>query len=298
MKNLIFLLIGIIPVLGFAQKKGNKNIVTETYSYESIKSVVVGLYADVQIDASAPSNELTIRIDENLLDKIERSLSENGQLKLSQTEWIQPSEGITIQIGAPELEQIQQKVHETVVVNNIDRETFRSMAILGRIELFGQVNQHRVAAEIGYTDARGLATQEVILNVWDRGRIDLGEVTDIRGEVAEDGIVIYRGTTHVKTSGKGQVLSANASAVAKNRDARFIKFEVENNSSNRINCYVVGPKPDGSKFSYGFPMNPGQTRSKDWSVGSKVYRVTAIGTRKLLREIAPTDEGQVVQLYE
>ena len=80
--------------------------------------------------------------------------------------------------------------------------------------------------------------------------------------------------------------------------ARFIKFKIKNNSLNRIQCYVEGPKPNGGKFSYGFPMNPGQTRDKDWSVGSKVYRVTGLGTRKLLYEIKASDEGQVVKLYQ
>lgn len=297
MKKLIFLLFGIVPALGLAQMKGNKTIVTETYVYETIKAVVVDLYADVQIDAAAASNEITISIDENLLNKVDRTLDENGQLTLVQNEWIQPSQRIKIRIGAPGLERVQQEVHETLVVENLDRESFSSMAILGRIELYGKVTRHQAAGEIGYTDARGLETESVTLNLWDRGRMDLGMVKDIRGKVAEDGIVIYRGAADVKTNGKGQVLSANASANIKNPEARFINFKLKNNSINRINCYVVGPKADGSKFSYGFPMNPGQTRDKDWSIGSKLYRVTAIGTRKLLLEITAEDEGEKVHLY-
>ena len=93
-------------------------------------------------------------------------------------------------------------------------------------------------------------------------------------------------------------MGAGEARKLKKPEARFIQFKVKNNSKNRINCYVVGPKPDGSKFSYGFPMRAGQVREKDWSVGSKVFRVTAIGTRKLLREITAEDEGQVVNLYE
>lgn len=244
-------------MLGFAQKKGNKTIVTETYTYESIRAVEIGLYAEVEIDASAEANTLTISIDENLLDQVERELNGSGRLKLTQKEWIQPSEKIKISIGSPDLDRVQQEVHETVFVNHINRESFSSMAIVGRIELNGKVKHHMAYGEIGYTDARGLETEEVVLNLWDRSRMDLGSVKEIRGKVAEDGIVIYRGTAEVKTTGKGQVLSANTSSVAKNPDALFIKFKVKNNSNNRIQCYVVGPKPDGSKFSYGFPMNPG-----------------------------------------
>ena len=45
-------------------------------------------------------------------------------------------------------------------------------------------------------------------------------------------------------------------------------------------------------------MNPGQKRKKDWSIGSKVYQVSKLGTRKLLVTIKAEDEGQVVKMFE
>lgn len=296
MKSLTVILITLITVTGFAQVKGDKNIVTRTFPIENVKSIEVNLYADVAVDC-AGEEMLTISGDENLMDLIEKSV-QGGRLVLTQKEWIQPSRQIKISIGAPNLEFIQQSTHETTYVNNIDGETFSAMAIIGKLALQGKTNLLKASGEIGQVDARTLKASRVDVNLWSHGKIQLGSPQKITGIVKDDGRILYQGedaVVNVKTQDGGYVHEPGNPV--RNEDARFIKFEVRNNSINRIQCYVKGPKPDGSYFSYGFPMNPGQTRKKDWSLGSKVYRVTNIGTRKLLTEITSKDEGQLVKLY-
>ena len=78
----------------------------------------------------------------------------------------------------------------------------------------------------------------------------------------------------------------------------WIPFKIKNNSWNRNNFLVIGPKKDGSSFSYGFPMMPGTTRKENWSVGSKVYKVNRLGLRKLLVEIKEEDKDKTVKLFE
>ncbi|MEM9824492.1 MAG: hypothetical protein AAF985_25625, partial [Bacteroidota bacterium] len=102
----------------------------------------------------------------------------------------------------------------------------------------------------------------------------------------------------VKTKRGGRVYNRTQPIEEDRFDTRFIKLKVKNNSSNRINCYVKGPKPDGSYFSYGFPLNPGQVRKKNWTIGSKVYRVTKLGIRKLMAEVVAENEGKVLKLYQ
>ena len=80
-------------------------------------------------------------------------------------------------------------------------------------------------------------------------------------------------------------------------ERRFIRFSIENTSGRSINCYVKGKKPEGGKFSYGFPMKSGQIRNKDWSIGSKVFEVNKLGVRKILTVIEASDEGTVVDLF-
>jgi hypothetical protein len=45
-------------------------------------------------------------------------------------------------------------------------------------------------------------------------------------------------------------------------------------------------------------MNPGQVRKKNWTIGSKVYRVTKLGLRKLMAEVVASNEGKVLKLYQ
>lgn len=78
---------------------------------------------------------------------------------------------------------------------------------------------------------------------------------------------------------------------------RYMDLRIKNNSSNRLNAYVKGPKPDGHFFSYGFPMWPGQVRRERWTIGTKVYRTTSLGLRKELITIKATHDHKVVPLY-
>jgi hypothetical protein len=296
MKYLITLLFTLIAFAGWSQIKGDKNIVTRSFPINNLRVLEVNLYADVQIDCSE-QELLTITADKNLFDLIEKSV-EDGQLKLTQKEWIKPSQQIKITIGAPQLERIQQSVHETTVVKNINRSTFNAMAIIGTLVLDGKVETLFASGEIGKVDARNLEAPVVDVNLWSRGKIQLGTPQKITGIVKDNGEVLYSGTPDVlkiKMESEGKVQSGEKVTV--NSEIRFIKFKVKNNSFNRINCYVKGPKSDGSYFSYGFPMNPGQVRKKDWTIGSKVYRETKLGTRKLLVKIKASDEGEVVDLY-
>jgi hypothetical protein len=298
MKKLILSLLIFLPFLLNAQTKGNQEIITRTFTMDGITNLEMNLYAEVEIDASA-APALRITTDENLMNLIETE-PEGNRLILTQKEWIQPSERIKIFIGGSQLERLQVSVHETVKVLDLDRPSFNAMAILGKIILEGKVDELSASGEIGAVDATRLQAREVNVNLWDRGKITLGSPEKITGKVEKDGQLIYEGNpskVSVNTSSNGRVMSLADSNKVKNPDARFIDFKLKNNSFNRINCYVVGPKPDGSSFSYGFPMNPGQVRKKNWSIGSKVYRVTGLGTRKLLTEIKPDAEGDTVKLY-
>ena len=298
MKYLLSLLLVLVQLSAWAQIKGNKEIKTKQFAISQLTSIEMGLYAEVSIDCAA-EEMMTITTDENIFDLIETEV-ENGRLVLAQKEWIQASLPIKIIIGAPNLERIQHSVHETTTVKNINRASFSATAILGQLTLDGQVTDLSVGGELGTVDARAVKSKNVLVNLWDRGKILVGSPEQLTGEVKEDGRVIYDkqpSVLNVKEKGEGRVYSSTAPE-ATNPEARFIDLKVKNNSLKRINCYVKGPKPDGSTFSYGFPLNPGQARKKHWSVGSKVYQMSKLGTKKLLAVIEAADEDQVVKLFE
>lgn len=83
----------------------------------------------------------------------------------------------------------------------------------------------------------------------------------------------------------------------KNSNVKFINLKIKNNSGNRYDFYVIGPKPNCSKFSYGFLMMPYAKRNEHWTVGTKIFKINRLGLRSLLVEIYANDENTVVQLF-
>ena len=284
--------------LAFGQVKGNKEIVTQSFALSEIKDIRIHLYADIVIDAAAEEG-MTITTDENLMTLIART-NDHGRLVLDQVEWIRPSQTIQIRIGAPNLEQIQQSTHERVLVKNINTTSFRAMALVGEVEIEGKAKELRASGEVGSVLAEGFEAELVNVNLWGWGTVKLGSPTEIVGIVKDGGRVLFQGEStkvKVRQSNDGQVVNPRNQVAIQNPSAEFIDIRIKNNSPNRIQAYVVGPKPDGRKFSYGFPINAGQIKQKKWSVGTKVYRISKIGTRKKLIEITKDDEGKVVPLY-
>ncbi len=282
-----------------AQIKGNKQIVTQTFEINDIKSITINLYADIEIDCAA-EEKLVITTDENIMDLISIYI-EDGKLEFSQKEWIRPSQEIKIRIGAPALARVEQSTHETVVVKNINRSQFNAMALIGEIKLQGEVDHLSASGETGEVDARNLSAKTVNVNLWSYGKIKLASPILVEGIVKSDGMVLLESdVTEVKVNRKdgGNVMKYSDLEEKLANAPRFIEFKIKNNSSERIQCYVIGPKPDGKRFSYGFPMNPGQVRKKNWTTGSKVYKKSALGTKKLLVEIKNGDEGELVSLFK
>jgi len=99
----------------------------------------------------------------------------------------------------------------------------------------------------------------------------------------------------IKVKGDSEVVSAQAAKTATQK-IDYIDFKLFNNSGERIQAYVKGPR--GKRFSYGFPLNPLQKRRENWPIGSKVYKVSKIGTRTLLATIEETDADGVVKLFD
>ena len=298
MRYFLSIVLTLAVLIATAQVKGNKNIITKEFSIEQINRIDIHLYAEVIVDCAAKES-MTITADENLMDLIGVS-ADHGRLVLDQVEWIKPSQDIQIRIGAPNLNQIQQSTHERVLVKNIKTSSFRAMALVGEIVVEGEADELRASGEVGIVNAENFTAEKVNVNLWGWGTIKLNTPDLIEGIVKDGGTVLHKGDTtkvKVRKSGDGKVLNPAQQVALKDPSAEFIDIKIKNNSPNRIQAYVVGPKPDGRKFSYGFPINAGQVKKEKWSVGTKIYRVSKVGTKKKLVEITKADEGQIVPLY-
>lgn len=287
---LILLLVG---TTGIAQIKGNKDIQTKTFAIPDLTDIEIGLYADVIIDLSE-KELMEITADSNLFDLIDTEVVD-GTLKLNQKKRIESSQRIKIRVGAPKLRRLQQGTNDVVHILNLDAENFNTMALNGEIVISGKVNTLGVGAENGTVDAGKVKAKEVNLNIWGHGNAIVFASEVLNAELSTSARLIL--VNQPKTI-KGNIAKALANGNPVRKEVvRYISFKIKNNSLNRNNFYVIGPKPDGKNFSYGFPMMPGKTRKEKWTTGTKIYKVNRIGLRKLLVTITDKDEDKVVKLF-
>jgi Putative auto-transporter adhesin, head GIN domain len=298
MKKLTVMLF-LVGFTGLAQVKGNKNIETKTYNINGLEHVKINFYANVTIDQSADES-MTITTDSNLFDLIDTEVID-GVLHLNQKEWISPSQKTIIKIGAPNLKRVESGTHDTTRIINVDNELLQINAPIGNIIIEGKTKELRVGSELANINASKLVATNAYVNLWSWGKVTVYATDLLWANVSNDGKLIYVNTpkkidSNIKKGGK--VYNLNEKENIKNPEANYIRFKIKNNSSNRNHFEVVGPKPDGSKFGYGFPMMPNTTRKENWTVGTKVYKVTRLGFKKLLIVIKKEDEGKVIDLFD
>lgn len=296
MKKLYILLL----IIGFsanAQVNGNKNIITRTFPLENIQKIKINFYAKITIDQSAKEG-MTITTDENVMDLIDKEVVGNT-LHLGQIKWIEPSQA-TIVIGAPNIRHVETGTHDVTKIINVDNDYLQLTAPIGTIILEGKTKELRIGAELAKIDASKLVAENAFVNIWSWGTAKVNVINTLDAEVSNSGKLLYVNAPKKikrKTKKEGQVISLANKNTIKNPDAEWIHFKIKNNSWKRNQFYVVGPKKDGSKFSYGFPMMPFAARKENWTVGTKIYKVNSLGFRKLLVTITKEDEDETVKLF-
>jgi hypothetical protein len=292
MKKLIIIVI-LINTSIFAQVKGNKNIETRTFSIDNLETIKINLYAKIIIDYAA-KEEMIITADSNLFEKIDTEVVD-GKLNLNQLEWIQPSQKIVVKIGAPNLKRVEKGTHETLQIINIDSEYLNIMALVGNVLVSGKVDQFNIGVEIGEVDASKLIAKNARVNIWSRGKASVYVQNEIYSIIKNYGKLVLVNQPRILKGDTKKVVANSKKGY--NEDITWINFKIKNNSWNRNHFIVIGPKKDGSTFSYGFPMMPGSTRKENWSVGTKVFKLNSIGLRKLLVQIKDDDKDSTIKLF-
>ena len=290
---IIFLLI--LPNLIIAQVKGNKEIVTRTFPIKNIESITINFYAEVIIDCSELEG-MSITTDSNLFDLIQKDM-DGTELKLDQKEWISPSRKAEIRIGAPMLKKLTTGTHDLTKVINIDNDYFQVLSPVGEVQLQGKTKEFNLEIKLAKVDASQLVAENANINIWSRGSAKIAVLNELDVKLDEDAKLEL---VNEPKSLKGDINKLKKTNNPEKRDESivYIDFKIKNNSANRRNFFVIGPKPDGEKFSYGFPMMPLATRDERWTTGTKIYKVNSMGLRELLVTISAEDENQTVKLFE
>jgi len=298
MKKITLLLV-LIGCSALAQTKGNKKITTRTFPLENVQKIKINFYAQVTIDQSAPEG-MTITTDENLFDFIDTEVVENT-LNLDQKKWIEPSQKAIITIGAPNLRHVETGTHDVTKIIHIDNEYLQLTSPVGTIILEGKTKELRLGIELANVDASKLIAEDAFVNIWSWGKAKVHVTNTLDAKVSNSGELLYvNSPKEIKkeTSENGRIVSLAEKKNIKNPDAEWIRFKIKNNNFNRNQFLVIGPKKDGTKFSYGFPMMPNTVRKENWTVGTKIYKVNNLGIKKLLVTITKEDENTTVELFK
>ncbi|MDT0605826.1 GIN domain-containing protein [Croceitalea rosinachiae] len=278
----------LISSLGIAQVKGDKNITTKTFELEKIQGLKIDIYAKVIVDDKA-DNKITIKADDNLINLIDRNV-ENGILHLNQLEWIQASQKIEIEIGAPDLTMIETGTHDNTILKNFSNEKLKIIAPIGNLKTSGTTDNLIIEAKKGIVDASQLIAKNASITITGSSKTIINVVNEVKQTLSDKARLEF---VNKPTSVIGDSVEKSTQP---NQAIKWIR--IKNNSWNRKNLVVVGPKNDGSQFSYGFAMMPGTTKKERWTVGSKVYKEGKLGSRELLVIVTEENENQLIKLFK
>lgn len=296
-----FVVLFLTTVSVSAQVNGNGKIVTKTIEINDFEKFDLNFVANVVITCQEVTS-FEITADENVLPYIGIN-SEDGELKITQDKWIEPSERVQIKIGVQDLNRVATSGYSKVTVKNLDTKDISVMPLVGTVVLEGSATTFRPGTEVGTIDATALKTDNVYANVWSRGKLKFDTADYLEVIVAENGEVIYNtapAKINKKIKSKGEIYSKTEKKKAETETVAlvYVKFKLKNNTNQRRQFYVRGPNgKKGKTFSYGFPIGAQMKRPENWPVGTKVYQVSKVGTRSLVYEVKASDEGKVIELF-
>jgi len=260
---------------------------SKSISINDIEHIDIEMYADIIIDCK--KRGIQVKAESNIIDLININITD-GQLTIDQKKWIQPSEAIEILIGAPDLESVHQGTHDQATILNVQSDTLILEAELGQLNVFGQTDYLEVSSDHGIVKADGLVTKNARLKIRDDGKIIANVLDEAFCRINPDGQLTF-------TNRPSICEGCDPFTPKEIVDTKWIDLKIKNNTWGRKHLEVVGPKPNGRKFGYGFPMMPGQVKKERWTVGTKIYRKSAIGKRVLLVTLTAENENTTVKLF-
>jgi hypothetical protein len=290
-KNYFTLLLTLILALSItyanAQINGNGKLITKVFELSVIDKFESNFYANITLDMATEPG-ITITAEENIIGFIGMNV-QDGKLSLEQTKWIEPSIRITIVIGAPNLKEVVMDTHDDLKVINISGDVFRVDAEIGKVILSGEVDDLIIKADNSTIDA-----STAVVNITGNVRATLNVLGTVDCQIGRDAKL-------VNVNNEASIIGCNENTteeIQEYADTKYIDLKIKNNSWTRKHFVVVGPKPNGRQFSYGFPMMPGAVKKERWTVGTKVYKENSLGMRNLLVTLTEENEGQTVELFE
>lgn len=278
-----------------SQIRGNGNLKTTTYQVQDLTDIDIQLNANIVLDYSLEET-MTITTDENLMDYV-GIVFRNGKLTLDQKKWIEPSQQPIITIGSPKLTKVYQGTHSVSKIININTQNLQLEGNVGDIIASGSVVNLDVNSLGTSMDLRELNITNASIDIDGYAKVITDKVINLKTNIDDKGNLILLSKPDNYEQNNNVSMTKDVDLRTPNHNVKWIEFKIKNNSWKRNHFYVVGPKSDGSSFSYGFPMMPKSTRNEKWTVGTKIYKEISNRPNKLLVTISAEDAGTTVDLF-
>ena len=278
-----------------AQINGDKNIQSKTFDYSEIQTFELLIPAQVTIDCSQDET-MTITTDENIFEYLD--IKQTGKkISINQAQWIEASQ-LKITFGSTALTKLITSGYGNYTVDNVYAETFTVVNPVGIVSLNGKADALIIKTKTGKTDAKQLSVDNADVTITSDGEVTVNASEKVISNITEEGIITYVSEPKVmETNNTGEIKSFSEIEREEVLEKPvYIELKVQNNTASRKHFYIKGPK--NGRFSYGFPMNPDQKRTKNVPVGTKIYQVNKAGMKTLLVTIEAEDEGKTVKLFE
>lgn len=297
MKNLTLIALMLTSFLSFAQKpiEGKGKRVTKTFALDPFHKIEISFPGNVEVVCGAmPKVELTT--NQNILD-ILKVQSKDKILYMGTDKWIENSYA-NLKITVPFLTHYTQSGWGNIQIKNIDTDKFYLSASSGNLNLSGKVNEFFIESSgSGNTNTTGLVAKKGTISRTGAGNLSVN-VSDTLWIKQNHGTISYEGNPVVIT-GKdvdASYIMPQQELVKAKGELEYIKLKVRNNTSNKKDFFIKGPK--GHPFSYGFPMRANTTREETVPIGTRIWISVAGVPTKLLITVAKENEGKTIDLFQ
>ncbi len=286
----------ILNVQAHAQIRGNGNMKTIQLDAKNLKSFYVDFPILLELD-NAQTAGLSLSTDENIIPHIGIKRVGN-QLKITQDQWIEPKQLVTIKGSLPALQSLVQDGYGQTFIKNIDAEQFSANISVGSATFSGKVQQVRIEGKKPIIDALALEAEEAIVDISSFGKVKVNASNKIKARATNQGTIIYDGNPSQKdisAKNESEIKAINEYQEEELKEAVYVTVELKNNSGRKIDTHVSGPR--NKRFGYGIPFKSKQKREETWPIGTRLYLVSNIGFRKLIYTVKAEDANEVVELF-
>jgi uncharacterized membrane protein YphA (DoxX/SURF4 family) len=282
------------PAMASDPINGNGKVKTETKVVEKITRVQVETYCNVTVKCGAMPR-LEIPTDENIFEYLEVK-ERGGTLVIDANGWIEPTQ-IHVTLYTPYIHEFSNSGWGNIRIEDLQTEELYVEGRTGHFVMTGEVEKLKLKVGTGTVNAIALSAKEVFIDSDGHGNTQVmaSEFLEVTGGT---GNIRYEGEPTIENRSESKRINIqHVSVKIEEPKIEYVEFTLVNNSNRKRDFYIYGPP--GASFSYGFPMKPGQERTKIKPVGTEIYLENWYGGKgSLVLTITKDMQGKTLSLFQ